>query len=53
MATIDDVQRKIDTEFKTLKLLEKGTPRNYECNKQSKLIKQKQLEEKRLDDINN
>ena len=46
MATIQDVQKKIDTKFKTLKLLEKGTPRIYECNKDSELIKQKQLYEK-------
>ena len=47
MATIPDVQKKIDTKFKTLRLLEKGTLRIYERNKESKLIKQKQLYEKR------
>ena len=50
MATIQDVQKKIDTKFKTLKLLEKDTLRIYERNKE--LIKQKQLYEKRLDKIN-
>ena len=50
MATIQDVQKKIDTKFKTLKLLEKDTLRIYERNKE--LIKQKQLYEKRLDEIN-
>ena len=30
MATIEDVQKKIGNEFKTLKLLEKDTPRIYE-----------------------
>ena len=39
--------------FKTLKLLEKDTPRICERNKQSELIKSKQLYEKRLDEINN
>ena len=52
MATIQDVQKKIDTKFKTLKLLEKDTLRIYEHNKESELIKQKQLYEKRLDEIN-
>ena len=52
MVTIQDVQKKIDTKFKTLKLLEKDTPRIYERNKESELIKQKQLYEKRLDEIN-
>ena len=52
MATIQDVQKKIDTKFKTLKLLEKDTLRIYERNKESELIKQKQLYEKRLDEIN-
>ena len=34
MATIQDVQKKIDTKFKTLKLLEKDTPRIiYERNR--------------------
>ena len=41
MATIQDVQKKIDTKFKTLKLLEKDTLRIYERNKESELIKQK------------
>ena len=53
MATIQDVQKKIDTKFKTLKLLEKDTLRIYERNKESELIKQKQLYEKRLDEIKN
>ena len=53
MATIKDVQKKIDTKFKTLKLLEKDTLRIYERNKESELIKQKQLYEKRLDEIKN
>ena len=53
MATIQDVQKKIDTKFKTLKLLEKDTLRIYEHNKESELIKQKQLYEKRLDEIKN
>ena len=35
MATIQDVQKKIDTKFKTLKLLEKDTLRIYERNKES------------------
>ena len=37
MATIQDVQKKIDTKFKTLKLLEKDTLRIYERNKESEL----------------
>ena len=53
MATIQDVQKKIDTKFKTLKLLEKDTLRIYERNKKSELIKQKQLYEKCLDEIKN
>ena len=53
MATIEDVQEKIDTKFKTLKFLETDSPRIYKCNKESELIKQKQLYEKRLDEINN
>ena len=52
MATIQGVQKKIDTRFKTLKLLEKDTLRIYERNKDSELIKQKQLYENRLDEIN-
>ena len=52
MATIQDMQKKIDTEFKTLKLLKKDTLRIYERNKESELIKQKQLYEKRLDENN-
>ena len=52
MATIQDVQKMIDTYFKTLKLLEKDTPRIYERDKESELIKQKLLYEKRLDEIN-
>ena len=43
MATIQDVQKKIDMKFKTLTLLEKHTRRIYEGNKESQLIKQKQL----------
>ena len=43
MATVQDVQKKTDTKFKTLKLLEKNTLRIYERNKGSELIKQKQL----------
>ena len=39
MATIELVQRKIDSKFKTLKLLEKNTPRVFERNKESELIK--------------
>ena len=35
MATIRNVQKKLDTKFKTLKLLEKDTPRVYERNKDS------------------
>ena len=52
MATIQGVQKKIDTKFKTFKLLEKDTLRIYERNKESELIKQKQLYEKRLDEVN-
>ena len=52
MAAIQDVQKKTDTKFKALKLLEKDTPRYYERNKESELIKQKQLYEKRLNEIN-
>ena len=52
MATIQDVQKMIDTYFKTLKLLEKDTPRIYERDRESELIKQKLLYEKRLDEIN-
>ena len=51
MSTLQDVQKKIDTKFKTLKLLEKDNPRTYECNKDSKPVKQKLLYEKRLDKI--
>ena len=51
MATIQDVQKKIDTKFKTFKLLEKDTFRIYERNNESELIKQ-QLYEKRLDEVN-
>ena len=53
MAIIQDVQKKTDTKFKTLKSLEKDTIRIYERNKESELIKQKQLYEKRLDEIKN
>ena len=53
MSTIQDVQKKIDTKYKTLKLLEKDTPRIFEWKKESELIKQKQLYKKRLDEINN
>ena len=52
MAAIQDIQKKIDTKFKTLKLLKKDILRIYECDKESELIKQKQLYEKRLDEIN-
>ena len=52
MATIQDVKKKIDKKFKTLKLLEKGTFRIYDRNKESELIKEKQLYEKRLDEVN-
>ena len=52
MATIQDVQKKIETKFKTLKLLAEDTPRIFERNKESELIKQKQLYEKRLDETN-
>ena len=52
MATIQDVQKKIDMKFKTLTLLEKHTRRIYEGNKESQLIKQKQLYKKRLEEIN-
>ena len=52
MAIIQDVQKKTDTKFKTLKSLEKDTIRIYERNKESELIKQKQLYEKRLDEMN-
>ena len=52
MATTQDVQKKIDTQFKTLELLEKDNPRIYERNKESELIKHKQLYEKGLDEIN-
>ena len=53
MSTIQDVQKKIDTKYKTLKLLEKDTPRIFERKKESELIKRKQLYKKRLDEINN
>ena len=52
MATIQDVKKKIDTKFKTLKLLEKDTFRIFDRNKESELIKEKQLYEKRLDEVN-
>ena len=51
-ATRQDVKKKIDMKFKTLKLLEKHTRRIYEGNKESQLIKQKQLYKKRSDEIN-
>ena len=51
MSTLQDVQKKIDTKFKTLKLLEEDNPRTYERNKESKPVKQKLLYEKRLDKI--
>ena len=35
MATIQDVKKKIDTKFKTLKLLEKDTLIIYDRNKES------------------
>ena len=37
MAIIQDVQKKTDTKFKTLKSLEKDTLRIYERNKESEL----------------
>ena len=49
MAAIPDVHKRIDAKFKTLKLLEKDTPRIYE---RSELNKQKLLHEKRSDEIN-
>ena len=52
-STMQDVQKKNDTKFKTLKLLEKDTPRIFERKKESELIKQKQLYKKRLDETNN
>ena len=52
MTTIQDVQKKLTRNLK-LYSLEKDTPRTYERNKESELIKQKQLYEKRLDEINN
>ena len=52
MAAIEDVQKKIDTKFKTLKLLEKDTLKIYERNKESEFIKQKLLYGKRSDEIN-
>ena len=39
MATIQDVQKKIDTKFKILKFHEKVSIRIYERNKESELIK--------------
>ena len=52
MSAIQDVQKKNDKKFKTLKLLEKDTPRIYERNKESELTKQNKLYEKSLDEIN-
>ena len=52
MAIIQDLQKNIDTKFKTLSLLQKDTLRIQNVT-ENKLIKQKQLQEKRLDEINN
>ena len=52
MAIIQDLQKNIDTKFKTLNLLQKDTLRIQNVT-ENKLIKQKQLQEKRLDEINN
>ena len=52
MATVADIEKKIAVKLKTLKLLEKDTPKIFTRNKESELIKQKQLFEKRLDEIN-
>ena len=52
MATIQYLQKKIDAKFKALHLLENDTPRIYERNKECKLIKQKLLYEKHLNEIN-
>ena len=46
MATIQDVQKKIDTKFITLKLLKKDTLRIYGRNTGSELIKQKTVIQK-------
>ena len=52
MAIIQDLQKNIDTKFKTLSLLQKDTHRIQNVT-ENKLIKQKQLQQKRLDEINN
>ena len=52
MAIIQDLQKNIDTKFKTLSLLQKDTLRIQNVT-ENKLIKQKQLQEKRFDEINN
>ena len=52
MAIMQDLQKNIDTKFKTLNLLQKDTLRIQNVT-ENKLIKQKQLQEKRLDEINN
>ena len=52
MAIIQDLQKNIDTKFKTLNLLQKDTLRIQNVT-ENKLIKQKQLQEKRFDEINN
>ena len=52
MAIIQDLQKNIDTKFKTLSLLQKDTLRIQNVT-ENKLIKQKQLQQKRLDEINN
>ena len=52
MAIIQDLQKNIDTKFKTLNLLQKDTLRIQNVT-ENKLIKQKQLQQKRLDEINN
>ena len=52
MAIIQDLQKNVDTKFKTLNLLQKDTLRIQNVT-ENKLIKQKQLQEKRFDEINN
>ena len=52
MTIIQDLQKNIDTKFKTLNLLQKDTLRIQNVT-ENKLIKQKQLQEKRFDEINN
>ena len=45
-------RKRLTLNLKLLKLLEKNTPRIYRRNKESGLIKQNQLYDKRLDEIN-